>query len=194
MTANGTEISDGESLSGSQVVRVYGSNLTPPYFSLMFNGVEYTPLDYGEGYVEYVLQDNGTYEIRNEHDVVMSFEISGVTVPSELPRRMLMFQTDENASNPNPAYRQNVMDRESVNCINYNYKYNEAYQYFGYALWIVELDLSRLSFYNCSINKSTQLANRFACTLIVIDTSKPAYVQLDGFIVAVFNYTTTPQP
>lgn len=189
VTANGVVVRNNDSLTGSQELRVYGNNIDSNNFQLKFNGVEYTPLERGDGYLGYLIGDNGGVELYLNDVLYITFSVSGITIPSELPVRMLMFQSDEDAANPNASLRVNVMDRTSVNCVNYNYRYNEAYQYFGYAIWIADLDLNRLSFDNCSINKSQQLANRLACTLIVTDTSKPAYITLDGFIIAVFNYS-----
>ena len=194
MTANGTEISDGESLSGSQVLRVYGSNLTPPYFSLWFNGVEYTPLDYGDGYVEYVLQDNGTYEIRNEHDVVMEFGISNVVIPEGLPAYMSMRQN--NANNTDYINSLSRVDK----CFNYPFLLNDSYPI--YQLQIGRADnpfvptvIDDFTGHNCSVTRSSASTDdRTLIRATILERSIPAYIEYKGFIVAVFNYTTTPQP
>lgn len=192
MTANGTEISDGASLSGSQVLRVYGSNLTPPYFSLWFNGVEYTPLDYGDGYVEYVLQDNGTYEIRNEADVVMDFEIEGVVIPSELPKNMTMWQS-ASATNPfsNPVNQ--LINRG--NCINYAKQASQELPSFLFRPSLGDSidEINRFGLFNCEIVKSNWQENTgIVLGLVPTNADEHCWVTWDGFIIAVFNYTTTP--
>lgn len=194
MTANGTDISDGESLSGSQVVRVYGSNLTPPYFSLWFNGVEYTPLDYGDGYVEYVLQDNGTYEIKVDDSVFMSFDISGITIPSDITNfRRMVQRTDDVVS----VYSGTITHaREgNVNCLNYPFKDEGIYNY-ALILWGVDAAplYDDFEFHNCEINNHGGAGLNIAFNVSVIDNDIPAYIVYKGFIIYVFNYTTTPQP
>ena len=194
MTANGTEISDGASLSGSQVLRVYGSNLTPPYFSLRFNGVEYTPLDYGDGYVEYVLQDNGTYEIRNEHDVVMEFEISDVVVPAFLPARLTMFVTSANSF---PTIARADSKNVVGNCINYD---KMVYPSMGNLLLYIRditttLDENEFSIVNGTIRDFGADGNVQDALLVTPeDPAKIVQILYEGFIIAVANYTTTPQP
>lgn len=192
MTANGTEISDGESLSGSQVVRVYGSNLTPPYFSLWFNGVEYTPLDYGDGYVEYVLNDNGTATINVDGNPFMSFEIEGVVVPSRLPSYMSIGQA--------MAWNQPVVNKidGTYKCINYPRMYDEANKYFVLALtketpsW-AEANFSDFEGHNCTIERSqTGTPNQMRILALVDDKDSVAWLTYQDFIIAVFNYTTTP--
>lgn len=192
MTANGTDISDGESLSGSQVLRVYGDNLTPPYFSLWFNGVEYTPLDYGDGYVEYVLQDNGTCEIRNERNVVMEFEIEGNVMPNWLPTRILAFQKNNTGTTAAAGSYINDIVVDDVNCINYAYKVNSGYPNYLF-IFKHESQLEDLfTFENCVVNTRSLTATESRFNVKVSDVSKPAYITYQGFIIAVFNYTTTP--
>lgn len=194
MTANGTEISDGASLSGSQVLRVYGTNLTPPYFSLWFNGVEYTPLDYGDGYVEYVLQDNGTYEIRNENDIVMEFEIEGIVIPSELGSSRGMGQSATVSTNWTNSQNKQAT---SGNCINYPRLFSESLPYFVmYNLCTAHEGESDYTLHNCSFDQFIRLSNDTgdAYCISVENANEIAYIEFKGFIIAVFNYTTTPQP
>ena len=192
MTANGTEISDGASLSGSQVLRVYGYNLTPPYFSLRFNGVEYTPLDYGDGYVEYVLQQNGTYEIRNEHDVVMEFEIEGIVVPEGFPNSFAMSIRNEHGGDA-----QDVMNYSGY-CINYPYMATESHPLYrvivgSSQVHFVELDENRYNAHNCSLSlMAASDNNRTILSMLPDNAELPCWVEFDDFIIAVFNYTTTP--
>lgn len=192
MTANGTEISDGESLSGSQVVRVYGDNLTPPYFSLWFNGVQYTPLDYGDGYVEYLLQDNGTYEIRNERDVVMEFGISDAIVPAMLPTTMVMELSDNEV-----WYQGNHKNHLSVtaNCIQYPYKAEDNYPYFylyvqknGQSAVLADFAVINGTFTSKGVGGS----GNFGMAIEPISPNESVFVTFQGFIIAAFNYTTTP--
>ena len=189
MTANGTDISDGESLSGSQIVRVYGSNLTPPYFSLWFNGVEYTPLDYGDGYVEYQLQNNGTATIYTDDSPFMSFEVEGVIVPEVLPMLMKLQQTSSDNQHIN-------VRQQNVNCLNYNYAFNSDYPFFSYQWYrtnvLAGIDRNDFGYYNCSAVLYNQNKDQILQRLELDNEDEVAYITYQGFIVAVFNYTTTP--
>lgn len=192
MTANGTDISDGASLSGSQVVRVYGDNLTPPYFSLWFNGVEYTPLDYGDGYVEYLLQDNGTATINLEGRVFMSFEVSDITIPSELPVKVNAGQRDNVNTDYQPTHVYEYVSYSRRNCLNFPRLYNSAYPYFYFIFEFSAESQDDFAVVNGTIEASNVPATTSRFVISVTDISKPAYLTYKGFIIAVFNYTTTP--
>lgn len=190
MTANDSDVSDGDTLTGSQVVRIYGDNLTPPFVKLTLGDVEYTPLDFGEGYVEYVLQDNGTYIIRNDYDYVMEFAISGAAFPTELTTwRRMGFREDDQAS----SYGSGVIEPlESIaKCLNYpkitDGEYNFIFSLTGNSTAPVEADFA---YYNCSLNNVSVSNKAFTGNVSVQNIQQVAYITYRGYIVFVFNYTT----
>ena len=192
MTANGTDISDGASLSGSQVVRVYGSNLTPPYFSLWFNGVEYTPLDYGNGYVEYLLQDNGTATIYVDGNRFMSFEVEGIVVPSILPNYFIMFQYISSQT------QRHFLREDDINCMNYPFIIESDAQWTSIRIGDEDTPLRDLSAndfvgHNCDVYSVANFGEyQVEARLRVTNADEVAWVTYQGFIIAVLNYPTTP--
>lgn len=191
MTANGTEISDGASLSGSQVLRVYGSNLTPPYFSLMFNGVEYTPLDYGEGYVEYVLQDNGTYEIRNERDVVMEFSISGVIVPDILPTYIAATLTNSPSAVSDSNHNKGWYIQQSTNCLNFAQQCDSEWPYIILQIRDHVISENDVIWHNVSSSRYRATEDRTYWNLTPNESNDVIWGEYGSFIIFVGNYTTT---
>lgn len=190
MTANDSDVSDGDILTGSQVVRVYGENLTYPFVTLTFGDVEYTPLAQGEGYIEFLLGDNGTATINVDGSRFMSFEVEGIVVPSLLPTRIEGGQFDG---------IQNVVNRQTIgnaNCINYAFVENPVYPIFMFTFGspeheFVDIDESSWAGVNCSITSIRLFAESRTRLLVrVTDASVPATIRYKGFIIAVFNYTT----
>lgn len=84
VTANDAALQNAAVLSGSQVVRVYGTKLYGNGYSFVHNGVEYTPLSSTDEYDEYILTDNGSYVIYVSGQVYMSFSVQGIVVPSDM--------------------------------------------------------------------------------------------------------------
>lgn len=79
VTANGVAIENAASLTGSQVVRVYGNKLYGGGYSFIHNGIEYVPLSSTDDYDEFILTENGSYIIYIDGKRYMSFSVSGVS-------------------------------------------------------------------------------------------------------------------
>ena len=190
MTANDSDVSDGDKLTGSQVVRVYGQNLTYPFVTLTFGDVEYTPLYRGEGYIEFILNDNGTATINVDGSRFMSFEVEGVVVPTGLPTYIAMGQ----AETPNGTSI-NVM-QGNLTCLNYPRLVDETHQYFRLVIsgsnppW-GETDFNDFEGHNCNIQRvGDPRPDQLRIAAFVEDKENVAYITYQGFIIAVFNYTT----
>lgn len=190
MTANDSDVSDGEILTGSQVVRVYGENLTAPFVTLTFGGVEYTSLYQGEGYIEFVITDNGTALIAVDGNQFMSFEVDGITIPSSLEGTVIATQT------PGLSATGGINQESSNNrCLQYRHVVSESYPYFrvvvvldeGYT--VSENDFTGLNgtVQSVFINPETMRATMF---LQPADITQPSCILVDGFILFVGNYTT----
>ena len=190
MTANDSDVSDGETLTGSQVVRVYGNNLTAPFVTMTFKGVEYTPLYQGEGYIDFIMNDNGTATINVDGSRFMSFEIEGAVVPAGLPAYFFMRQFGDNVA----VFVNEV--KGNFTCLNYPYLYDVDYPNFLVAItgqnpdW-AEVNFNDFEVHNFTIERNsspTQHQIRVKCN--VTDISDVAYLTYQGFIIAVLNYTT----
>lgn len=190
MTANDSDVSDGDILTGSQVVRVYGNNLTAPFVTLTFGDVEYTPLTQGEGYIEFILGDNGTYIIKVDGSPFMSFEVEGIVVPDGLPTLLRACQTDSQSAWVDDQYRHNAISRNNINCLNYSRTVDEVYPNFIFDIFLTNIDENDFTFSNCSMNATRQLTNFRGFNVSVIDAGSVAYISYKDFIVFVFNYTT----
>lgn len=84
VTANGAVVSNAETLSGSQVVRVYGNSLYGQGYRFVHNGVDLTPQSSTDEYDEYAITAAGSYVIYVDGQRYMSFSVQGPFVPEEL--------------------------------------------------------------------------------------------------------------
>lgn len=190
MTANDSDVSDGDTLTGSQVVRVYGQNLTSPFVTLTFGDVQYTPLTQGEGYIEFILGDNGTATINVDGSPIMSFEVEGIEVPEGLPNYFRMAQMTSASS------LRNLVEIDNIKCINYPHAFDENYPIFWLSIGkasntFVDINIESWGFENCQLRDLSLRDNvRTTLRVEVIDQDKVAYITYKNFIVAVFNYTT----
>lgn len=189
VTANGSAVSEGDTLEGSQTVRISGTNLNTRSIKLTFNGVEYVPLSRGVDYMEYVIGDNGTVRISLNGHVYLNFSVEGNDVPSFFPVRINIGQRN----NVGTGGSGNVNEVTQItNCINYAYKATEELPYFRIALGTGEsADEADFTFVNCTKEAYTAPgSDGFAKMCVsIIDAVSPAYVTVDGFIFVVFNYT-----
>ena len=96
VTANGAALQNAAVLSGSQIVRVYGSRLYGNGYSFVHNGIEYVPLSSTDEYDEFVLTDNGSYTIYIDGQRYMSFSVQGVVVPTEMTGSVLGYYRTAN--------------------------------------------------------------------------------------------------
>lgn len=189
VTANGSVVSDNDTLTGSQVVRVYGDDLTASSYSLTMNGVRFTPLRKGDGYDEYIIEQNGVIMITSNNRVFVSFAVQGVIIPEGLPTLIYLSQRTASALDP--------INVETVTgvCINYPFMYNEDYPMFFLTLGspslpFHDLDAENYEGVNCTIQVNTGSPESYAyIKLDVTDVEEVAYVRYKGIIIAVFNYT-----
>ena len=189
MTANGVEVENADSLTGSQELRVYVGDDGGDDVRLFFNGVEYTPLFRGEGYLGYLLGDNGLCRIYSGESIYVSFSVTGNDAPVEMGLEKYAWQSPTIGTAVNDGVNRLLVDS---NCINYPYKQSEDFPAFifrmAYTDDVLEADFT---LNNCSIIIFTDQSqyDRVFIKVTVVDTDLPAYIQYKGFIIAVFNYT-----
>lgn len=189
VTANGSAVVEGESLTGSQTVRIYGANLNTRDVRLIFKGTTYTPLSSGNDYMEYIIGDNGTVKITLKGRDFLNFSVSGIVVPSELPKSMTMWQKDDSQDVTSGIIHSLTVNG---NCVNYPYVCNEEYPNFAFRPRLGESaeDLQYFTTSNCQItNHDYTSSNKIRLVMTPQDASKPCSVMWKGFIIAVFNYT-----
>lgn len=168
---------------------INGTNVSADTVTLEHDGVVYTPLVQSENSITFLLGDNGANVISIGGMVVFRVVVSGIVVPADAVRTKRLAQTvsSTNGQGVNALTTQD-------NCINYPYLYVASNPYYCLLLKnvaeAIDVD-SRITMSNCSLantNYMEDLQNLYLW-FSVTDTSKPAYVALDGFIIAVFNYS-----
>lgn len=188
VTANGSAISEGESLSGSQTVRVYGTSLNTRQVKLSLNNVVYTPLAIGDNYFEYLIGSNGTVKITCNSREVMSFSVEGNVVPEGLPASLSALQTDERTTRIGNAINSVT---KTTTCLNYPYRPVSGHERFRFSWYHneAEIDPALFELHNCSASSQEDYQNTsYIINVGVTDTSQPAWISYDGFIIFVFNY------
>ena len=114
VTANGAALSNADTLTGSQAIRVYGQSLYGQGYRFVHNGVDYTPLSSTDEYDEFLLTDNGSYVIYVGDKVYLSFSVVGITVPSDMTGKVIAAMYDSNNDNIAGSLRES-----NDNCLNY---------------------------------------------------------------------------
>lgn len=188
VTANGSAVSSGDSLEGSQELRVYGSNLYGDNFSLTFNGVEYTPLFNGDGYVGFIIGDNGTVQIHCNGRLYMTLQVSGIVIPADLPTRMVCSQKSDTIPSGGGA---NVVIYDEVNCANYPYRTTGLYPNYRFVIRVNSTATSNdFDFTNATLLAHDTDGSPTDVRMILqpIDGASPIVVRYKDFIVAVLNY------
>lgn len=189
VTANGSAVTEGSTLEGSQELIITGSNLSTRSVKVFFDNVEYTPLNTGEGFMRYVIGDNGSVRIVVNGQSYLNFSVSGIVVPEFLPTRIRMM-LHSNATVGGGADTYSDSYEVNANCINYPTMVNSSFPYYYMQLRDVELSTEDMEFHNCSVNQSdsnSQYGTRI--NLSTIDGTQISYVSYGEFIIAVFNYT-----
>lgn len=189
VTANGVVVRNNESLTGSQELRIYGSNLDNSNYKLTFDDTEYTPLDQGDGYLGYLIGDNGTVRIYLNDELYMVLSVSGVVVPDNFPLEMTAVQAESGDNTLSGLHNYWTV---TGNCNNYARLENESYPWFMLLIALTGYtppDEEDLSFHNCTKVYYVTNSNRRCLKVTVDDNTKPAYVMCGNHIMWVFNYS-----
>ena len=189
ITANGSAIASGAVLEGQQVVRVYGENLYSPNFRFVFDGVEYTPLARGDGYIEFIITQEGEVTVMLNSSPYLSFSVENLSPPAEL-RGRIWAQQVPSAAELSPVYNR---VEANVFCLNYPYVATAELQAIRVGLFFEsELDLDTEN-YTCVGGQmgalgSFESENRVSFNVTPEDAATPCYVTYKGFIILVCNY------
>lgn len=186
VTANGTPVSNASTLTGSQQVRVSGQGISTSNVKLVFEGVEYTPLGRGDGYMDYTLTDNGTAQIWLNGSLYMTFSVNGVVRPEEMSGRVFAYQiaATTGADGVN-------LQATSNYCLNYPYKVTQELPYFLVNIMCAEgetIDVDDITVENGTDRRSSVGEDRTYIYVDAADSSQPVVIRYKGFIVFVGNY------
>lgn len=189
VTANGSAVTEGSTLEGSQVLVISGSNLSTRSVKVFFDNVEYTPLSMGVDYMQYLIGDNGDVRIVLNGRSYLNFSVSGVVVPTGLPCNMDAGLKNNNTSSWSTTDMTEIVSQTRVNCIQYPHMSVDGYPYFLFRFFLGEDDESNFTFVNCTLNNRSLSTTITQLNVSVVDASQVARIEWKGFIVAVFNYT-----
>lgn len=189
VTANGAVVSNAETLNGSQELRVYIGDGSADDVRLTFNGVEYTPLLRGDGYIGYLLGDNGVCQIFDGDRLYMSFNVTGVIIPEGLPATIRGYQKDNDNASYTSGDLINSMAVTGV-CLNYPFVQSESHPYYFFVFGtVLSFEEGDWAFSNCTLNDHRTVSGQERLNFSVEDPSAPAWLTYKGTIVAVFNYS-----
>lgn len=188
VTANGADVAQGETLQGSQILRVNGVNLSSGNVKVLFNNIEYTPLGSGETYLEYVIGDNGSVRILLNDRLYMNFAVDGITVPEPLPTRFAVRLRKSSS-----VYKDELIV-SGVNCVNYPHMVDDEYptilvQLGSNGLPFSDADDSHYTVENGTFTVSSASGSNI--TALILTPTDPAQVvvaRYQGFIIFVGNY------
>lgn len=189
ITANGSAIVPGSVLEDQQVIQVFGENLYSPNFRFVFDGVEYTPLAYGDGYVEFILTQAGTAQIYVNGSVYLSFKVENIAPPVEMQGRVWAGNTSSASSSTD-----RIREVASNNyCVQFDSMVSDAYPFFRLVVYLeegVEAQESDFVAVNAELSNFRYVAeeNRTLLGIQPTDPSAVCYVTFKGFIVFVGNY------
>lgn len=189
VTANGSAVSEGSTLEGSQELVISGTNLSTRSVKVLFGNVEYTPLEVGDGYLKYVIGDNGTVRISLNGRSYLNFSVSGIVVPTGLPCRLIAAQKDNTTAAWIPANIHNATVLQSANCINYPFMADETWPHFIFYVDIDAITSEDLTVHNCTLNAVASADGRSRINVTPVDPLAVCYIEYKSFIIAVFNYT-----
>ena len=123
VTANGAALANAATLSGSQVIRVYGNSLYGQGYRFVHNGVDYTPLSSTDEYDEFILTANGSYVIYVGGEVFLSFSIDGISMPSDMTGRVYAHLVNESGTETAN------LEETLSGCLNYAHKTTQQLPY-----------------------------------------------------------------
>lgn len=187
VTANGATIANAATLSGSQVVRVYGDKLYGNGYSFSHNGVDYTPLQSTDEYDEFILTEGGSYVIVIDGKVFMSFSVTGLTPPTELSGTVnAQLCTGQGQGAPGTS-------RGTTNyCLNFAFKNTDSYPKLYVQVVFDEgstPSADDFTYHNIDGSLNWNASGHYFSNYIeVVDLDVPVYIEYKGFIVFVGNY------
>ena len=189
VTANGSAVTEGSTLEGSQVLVITGANLSTGSVKVFFNNVEYVPLSVRPGYMQYLIGDNGDVRIMVNGRSYLRFSVSGVVVPGSLPADFTITQRNANGDNP-----VNSMTFENVNCANYPYPFLASKPLYFVRIGSDErpfTDTEGFEVVNGTLQEVTARGSNQVDVKVIVsaENDSPSYITYNGFIVAVFNYS-----
>jgi hypothetical protein len=188
VTANGSAVQGGVTLSGSQIVRITGKNLSPNSVRLYHNGILYTPLEAGSNYYEYLITQNGQVDIYANNSLYVSFSVDDIPVLDGFPCTIEVVQVPTTTMAFSQQGKENYKAFFNSYCANYNYMKNVDAPYFLLGWRADPFDQEDMVLHNCTVENFSSSSTITSVNVSVVDAEKPAWIEVNGVIIAVFNY------
>lgn len=189
ITANGSPIVDGSLLVDQQVIRVYGDNLYSPNFRFVADGVDYTPLAAGDGWVEFILTAAGSFSVYLNGVLYIHFSVDGIYPPAGLKGAMYAGQVLQASSWDGSTNGVNYRGF----CLNYPYRVNDVLTGYRLNLQVTpdfEFNADDFQCVNGVVGPFVDHLSEgyYAMGVTPTDTAAVCYVTYKGFIFFVANY------
>ena len=187
VTANDATIANAATLSGSQIIRVYGQSLYGQGYRFVCNGIDYTPLSSTDEYDEFILTDSGSIRILVDDQVYLSFSVSGINHPADMTGAVRAYLADIGSH-----VDSSTEISTTSGCLNYPKKVTEDYPYIKVFAGFTSQPTGEgdMIYNNCSVADASwdSAESELVLILSITDDSKPAYVTYKGYIFLVGNY------
>ena len=185
VTANSVEVSDGDTLNGQQTIRVYGTNLYGTNFKFLANGVQYTPLEVNENYIQFSITANCDVILMLNENRYLSFDVTGIVTPSDLTGRVVAGLAANSGGTSVPAGSLETQE----GCLNFPKMVTEAFPYIRVFVYGDSLEETDFSPVGCTIDRSTAIDGGIVLALRPTSATSVCYVTYEGYIFFVGNYT-----
>lgn len=188
VTANGAALANAATLSGSQVIRVYGNSLYGQGYRFVHNGVDYTPLSSTDEYDEYILTAVGSYVIYVGNQVYLSFSVTGIPMPSEMTGSVTAYLNSASEGNDNAS-----MKSTQSGCLNYDNIVSQSTPRLDVYLYIneeAEISQDDFDFVGASVDSFLVRTDYNLVDILITPTSpeQVVYMKYKGYIFFVGNY------
>lgn len=188
VTANGTELRNNDSLSGSQLLVIEGDGVSADNVKVIMNGTPYVPLITVDSSLSYILSVNGSCEIWSGNRKLMTVFVQDVEYPEGFPVRINCYQ----ATSDSPVIPQEGLENpilfDNAYYANYPYVASGSLTNFLFRFQTVELDQEELTFHNCTKKGFALAGSNTHLNVAPTDNSAVAWVGLGDLVLAVFNY------
>ena len=187
VTANGVAVENGQFLSGSQELRVNTNEADS--VRVVFDGVEYTPLFRGDGYLGYIIGANGAVSVYQNDNLYISFYVDDIVPPNVVPMDMDVWQYNTSGAGPDSAKRGDFVSQTNVYCINAPLGTTEEYPYFLIRFHDTEMDDSLIVWHGAVVNDTNVSLGATNINVTPSSADEPCWCEYDGFIICVCNYS-----
>lgn len=166
-----------------------GTNLTSRDVQLVHDGVSYTPLQSTQSDWLFLLGSNGTNVITVNGRWLCTIVVEGVPMPDGLPTTLRLINCSAASLTPSQAQTNVLVTVDDADCINLPVRSSAEFPYFVLRISGEGFSSSDFGGENREILQFSADGGFTRLCVQVRDTSLPAYVTIQGYIVAVFNYS-----